>query len=123
MRIILFSFLSVFLTSCSPYLNNLRLSVKNVQTNDYCTCNYEIIGKNNKFILKDSCELFNIGDELKIKNTEFNHGIIFKVNGYVPFERGFTEYYLKRDKSKIRFRQVDSVKYDIDYKFRLMKNS
>jgi len=115
----------ILLTSCSPNINKLILNVDSVNTNDFCTCNYHLSGLHNKTILTDTCGIFKSGDKLKLKPTTFNHGVIYELHSVMPFEHGFSQYEVKRKKSKITFTELDSVVFDFSTsnKFRLIKSN
>lgn len=114
-------FLLLFVSSCS-YLNKLNLCVTNITSIDSTHSCYTIKGNKNKTFLKDTSGLFNIGDSLILKPTEYSGGLIYNLNSISPCEE-FSFYEVKRGKSKLFFKQIDSIKYDFNgiNKFRLIK--
>lgn len=114
-------FLFLFVSSCS-YLNKLNLCVTNITSIDSTHSCYTIKWNKNKTFLKDTSGLFNIGDSLILKPTEYGGGLMYNLNSIYPCEE-FSFYEVKSGNSKLFFKQVDSIKYDFNgiNKFRLIK--
>jgi len=114
-------FLLLFVSSCS-YLNKLNLCVTNITIIDSTHSCYTIKGNKNKTFLKDTCGLFNIGDSLILKPTEYSGCLIYNLNSISPCQE-FSFYEVKRGESKLFFKQIDSIKYDFNgiNKFKLVK--
>jgi|LakMenE18May11ns_1017448.scaffolds.fasta_scaffold9792638_2 hypothetical protein len=110
-KIIFFVFL---LSSCSPYIEKLTLNVKKIDTKDNCYCKYKISGYSNHTTLKDTCNLFKVGDVLTLKKTNNGNGVVYQMRAYVPYEE-FNEYFIKKGNSIIKFRQIDTIYKDFDW--------